>query len=107
MSSVSIPPRLISDELWALAEPFIPPQKPAVHGRTGRPPVSDRDVHFVSVRAAGSAAPRRARHSGGRGLPHGLPGWPGLRAVAWGDVPPGGGTWSGSRELLQVRSEER
>ena len=40
----SPPPRLISDELWALFEPLIPPQRPAVHGRTGRPRVSDRDV---------------------------------------------------------------
>ena len=44
-SSASFPPpRLISDELWALFEPLIPPQPPAVHGRTGRPRVSDRDV---------------------------------------------------------------
>ena len=44
-SSVSAPPpRLISDELWALVEPLIPPQKPAVHGRTGRPRTSDREV---------------------------------------------------------------
>src|SRR4028119_2117557 len=43
-SSVSSPPpRLISDELWALGEPLIPPRKPAVHGRTGRPRPSDRD----------------------------------------------------------------
>ncbi len=28
----------------ALVEPLIPPQPPAVHGRTGRPRVSDRDV---------------------------------------------------------------
>jgi transposase len=35
---------MISDELWALAEPLIPPQRPAVHGRTGRPRTSDRDV---------------------------------------------------------------
>lgn len=40
----SPPPRLISDELWALFEPVIPAQPPAVHGRTGRPRVSDRDV---------------------------------------------------------------
>ena len=40
----SPPPRLISDELWALFEPLIPPQPPAVHGRTGRPRVCDRDV---------------------------------------------------------------
>ncbi len=31
----SSPPRLISDELWALVEPLIPLRKPAVHGRTG------------------------------------------------------------------------
>ena len=44
-SSVSAPPpRLISDELWALVEPLIPPQKPAVHERTGRPRTSDREV---------------------------------------------------------------
>jgi transposase len=43
-SASSPPPRLISDELWALVEPLIPPQKPAVHGRTGRPRTSDRDV---------------------------------------------------------------
>ena len=44
MSSVSSPPRLISDELWAMFEPLIPPQPPAVHGRTGRPRTADRDV---------------------------------------------------------------
>jgi transposase len=44
-SSVSSPPpRLISDELWALVEPLIPPRRPAVHGRTGRPRTCDRDV---------------------------------------------------------------
>ncbi len=44
-SSVSSPPsRLFSDELWALVEPPIPPQKPAIHGRTGRPRTSDREV---------------------------------------------------------------
>jgi transposase len=40
----SPPPRLISDELWALFGPLIPPHPPAVHGRPGRPRVSDRDV---------------------------------------------------------------
>src|SRR5215211_3547886 len=40
----SPPPRLISDELWALIEPLIPPQRPAVHGRTGRPRTADRDA---------------------------------------------------------------
>lgn len=47
MSSSALPPpsRLISDELWVLVEPLIPPRRPAVHGRTGRPRVvSDRDV---------------------------------------------------------------
>ena len=44
-SPVSSPPsRLVSDELWALAEPLIPPRRPAVHGRTGRPRTSDREV---------------------------------------------------------------
>ena len=43
-SPVSSPPRLISDELWALFQPLIPPQPPAVRGRTGRPRVCDRDV---------------------------------------------------------------
>ena len=43
-SPASSPPRLISDELWALAEPLIPPRRPAIHGRTGRPRTSDRDV---------------------------------------------------------------
>jgi transposase len=43
-SASSPPPQLISDQLWALVEPLIPPQQPAVHGRTGRPRVSDRDV---------------------------------------------------------------
>jgi transposase len=40
----SPPPQLISDELWALVEPLIPPRRPAVHGRAGRPRTSDRDV---------------------------------------------------------------
>jgi transposase len=43
-SGSSPPPRLISDELWALVEPLIPPGRPAVHGRTGRPRRSDREV---------------------------------------------------------------
>src|SRR4051794_32136283 len=36
--------RLISDELWARVEPLIPARRPAVHGRSGRPRTSDRDV---------------------------------------------------------------
>jgi transposase len=44
-SSVSSPPpRLVSDEFWALVEPLIPPGRPAVHGRTERPRRSDREV---------------------------------------------------------------
>lgn len=34
--------RLVSDELWALVAPLIPPRPPAVNGRTGRPRVDDR-----------------------------------------------------------------
>ena len=44
LSASSPPPRLVSDELWALFEPLIPPQPPAVHGRTGWPRTTDRDV---------------------------------------------------------------
>ncbi len=40
----SPPPRRISDELWALVEPLIPPRRPAMRGRSGRPRTSDRDV---------------------------------------------------------------
>ncbi len=37
-SSVSPPPpRLISDERWALVEPLIPPREPAIQGSTGHP----------------------------------------------------------------------
>lgn len=37
MSSLacSPPPRLISERLWPLVEPLIPPQRPAEYGRTG------------------------------------------------------------------------
>jgi transposase len=44
MSASSPPSRLISDDLWALAQPLIPPPKPAIHGRTGRPRIDDRDA---------------------------------------------------------------
>src|SRR5215207_2052907 len=46
MSSPALPPpsRRISDELWVLVEPLIPPRRPAIHGRTGRPRTSDREV---------------------------------------------------------------
>ena len=40
----SPPPRLISDELWALVQPLIPARRAGAHGRTGRPRTSDRDV---------------------------------------------------------------
>ncbi len=36
--------RWVSDELWELVEPLIPPRPPARRGRTGRPRVSDRAV---------------------------------------------------------------
>ena len=36
--------RLVSDELWELVEPLIPPPVPARRGRTGRPRVADRAV---------------------------------------------------------------
>src|SRR5688572_23333720 len=68
-SPASSPPsRLISDELWALVEPLIPLQRPAVHGRTGRPRVSDRDVlegiafiPFHRQRLGQAAPPARLR----------------------------------------------
>jgi len=76
MSSLasSPPPWLISEELWALFEPLIPLQQPAVHGRTGRPRVSDRGVlegiacsrtGSTAVQATGSvtAGPRVGRRS--------------------------------------------
>lgn len=40
----SPPPRLVSDDLWALLEPLIPDRPPAVNGRTGRPRTDDRLV---------------------------------------------------------------
>ena len=43
-SPVPPPPRLSSDEPWALVGQLIPLQPPAVHGRTGRPGTTDRDV---------------------------------------------------------------
>jgi transposase len=36
--------RLVSDELWEVVEPLIPPRPAARSGRTGRPRVSDRAV---------------------------------------------------------------
>lgn len=44
IAGVFPPPRLISDELWALVEPLIPQQRPAVHGHTGRPRTSGGDA---------------------------------------------------------------
>ena len=61
MSTTTSSPRheLISDELWALIEPLIPPQPPAVHGRTGRPRCDDRaaieGIAFVLTTGTGWA----------------------------------------------------
>ena len=38
------PRQLITDELWELLEPLIPPPPPAPRGRTGRPRHDDRAV---------------------------------------------------------------
>ena len=40
--SSSPPRRLVDDVLWELVEPLIPPPKPAINGRTGRPRIEDR-----------------------------------------------------------------
>jgi transposase len=66
----SPPPRLISDELWALFEPLIPPRQPAVHGRTGRPRTADRDVlegiaFVLSTGIGWTKLPRRLGYGSG------------------------------------------
>src|SRR5215217_8980078 len=66
----SPPPRLISDELWTLVEPLILPRRPAVHGRTGRPRVSDRDVlegiaFVLSTGIGWTTLPRRLGYGSG------------------------------------------
>src|SRR4051812_50158523 len=76
----SPPPRLISDELWALVEPLLPPRKPAVHGRTGRPRTSDRDVleGIVFVLSTGigwAKLPRELGYGSGWACWGGLPQW--------------------------------
>ena len=42
MASQRASRRLVSDQLWELLEPLIPPPPPATNGRTGRPRVDDR-----------------------------------------------------------------
>ena len=42
MATHSCAERLVSDELWKLVEPLVPPRPPIKHGRTGRPRVPDR-----------------------------------------------------------------
>ena len=42
MTSQKASGRLVSDQLWELLEPLIPPPPPAKNGRTGRPRVDDR-----------------------------------------------------------------
>src|SRR5829696_6868099 len=71
-SPASSPPRLISDELWTLVEPLIPPRRPAVHGRTGRPRTSDRDalegIAFVLSTGIGWTCWRRMREWSAAGV---------------------------------------
>ncbi len=105
-SSVSSPPpRLISDQLWALVEPLIPPRRPAIHGRTGRPqtgsspPRCDSTPTWPSGSRAGGWKRRRspptARTSGSTSTPDSgrrrCPGSPGrrwtCRCASW--RPPG------------------
>src|SRR4051795_12747378 len=66
MSASSPPSRLISDPLWALVEPLIPPRKQAGHGRTGRPRIDDRDAleGIAYVLSPGIGGPRRPRQLG-------------------------------------------
>lgn len=44
MSSLASSPAtgIVTDELWSLIEPLIPPRPPAKNGRTGRPRCDDR-----------------------------------------------------------------
>lgn len=42
MTSQKASGRLVSDQLWELLEPLVPPPPPAEIGRTGRPRVGDR-----------------------------------------------------------------
>ena len=42
MSRQRAPQKLVSDQLWELLEPLVPPPPPAKNGRTGRPRVDDR-----------------------------------------------------------------
>jgi hypothetical protein len=42
MASQRASGRLVSDQLWELLEPLIPPPPPAKNGRTGRPRVDNR-----------------------------------------------------------------
>lgn len=44
MASQTASGRLLSDQLWELLEPLIPPLPAAKNGRTGRPRVDDRAV---------------------------------------------------------------
>lgn len=44
MARQTVSQRLVSNQLWELLEPLIPPLPPAKNGRTGRPRVDDRAV---------------------------------------------------------------
>jgi len=69
-SPVPPPPRLSSDEPWALVGQLIPLQPPAVHGRTGRPGTTDRDVlegiaFVLSTGIGWTKLPRRLGYGSG------------------------------------------
>src|SRR4051812_50024804 len=93
-SSVSSPPsRLISDELWALVEPLILPRPPAVHGRTGWPRTSDRDVlegiaFVLSTGIGWTKLPRELGYGSGWTCWRRVRQWP--EAGVFGPPPPAG-----------------
>ncbi len=65
MTTQKVSQRLVSDQLWELLEPLIPPPLPAKNGRTGRPRVDDRaaleGILFVAENGnAKEEAPHRA-----------------------------------------------
>src|SRR3954463_14093948 len=70
MSASSPPSRLITDELWALAELLIPPPNPAVQGRTRRPRIDDRQglegiAYVLSTGIGWAKLPRQLGYGSG------------------------------------------